>query len=89
MTVLSALPRATDPSTALIERPDVVVDRGILHLVHDDLAPQQAREADLLLVASVLEEAGIDVLLIRHDRRLPALVVDVSRREAAPVEVST
>ncbi|MEI3847341.1 MULTISPECIES: stealth conserved region 3 domain-containing protein [unclassified Microbacterium] len=83
MTVLSALPRATDPSTALIERPDVIVDRGVLHLVHDDLAPHQAREADLLLVASVLEEAGIDVLLIRHDRRLPALVVDVSRREAA------
>lgn len=83
MTALSALPPATDPSTVLIERADVVVDRGILHLVHDDVAPHEAREADLLLVASILEGAGVETLLIRHDHRTPALVVDLEQREAA------
>ncbi|WP_426320434.1 stealth conserved region 3 domain-containing protein [Microbacterium sp. E-13] len=83
MTVLSALPRATDPSTALMERADVVVDRGILHLLHDDLAPHEAREADLLLIAAVLEEAGVETLLIRHDLAVPALVVDLRQRVAA------
>ncbi|WP_374974869.1 stealth conserved region 3 domain-containing protein [Microbacterium trichothecenolyticum] len=83
MTLLSALPRATDPWSVLIERGDVVVDRGILHLVHDDVAPHQAREADLLLVADALTEAGVETLLVRHDLRVPALVVDVRDREAA------
>ncbi|MFE5407913.1 stealth conserved region 3 domain-containing protein [Microbacterium sp. NPDC056569] len=83
MTLLSALPRATDPWSVLIERGDVVVDRGILHLVHDDLAPHEAREADLLLVASTLAEAGLETLLIRHDHTVPALVVDVRDRAAA------
>ncbi len=83
MTLLSALPRATDPWSVLIERGDVVVDRGILHLVHDDVAPHQAREADLLLVADALAEAGVETLLVRHDRSVTALVVDVRERETA------
>jgi UDP-glucose 4-epimerase len=81
MTLLSALPRATDPWSVLIERADVVVDRGILHVLHDDVSPQDAREADLLLVASALADAGIETFLIRHDRALTALVVDVRNRE--------
>jgi UDP-glucose 4-epimerase len=83
MTQLSALPRAADPWTVLLGRSDVVVDRGILHLVHDDVAPHAAREADLLLVAAALEDAGVDTVLIRHDRTLPALVVDLRARDAA------
>ncbi|MFC8681638.1 stealth conserved region 3 domain-containing protein [Microbacterium ureisolvens] len=83
MTLLSALPHAADPWTVLTERADVVVDRGILHLVHDDVAPHDAREADLLLTASALDEAGIQTLLIRHDRTIPALVVDLRDRDEA------
>ncbi|MCC2030763.1 stealth conserved region 3 domain-containing protein [Microbacterium allomyrinae] len=83
MTRLSALPRAADPWTNLLERADVVVDRGILHVVHDEVAPHAAREADLLLVADALADAGIQTTLIRHDRMVPALVVDVAERQAA------
>ena len=83
MTLLSALPHAADPWSVLVERADVVVDRGILHLLHDDVAPHEARDADLLLVAAALDDAGVDTLLIRHDRTIPALVVDVRDREAA------
>ncbi|WP_203581260.1 stealth conserved region 3 domain-containing protein [Microbacterium hibisci] len=83
MTLLSALPQSADPWSVLTERADVVVDRGILHLVHDDVAPQEAREADLLLTASALDDAGIETLLIRHDRAIPTLVVDLRDREEA------
>lgn len=83
MTTLSALPPAPGTWTGLLLRDDVVVDRGILHLVHDDVTPLEAREADLLFVARTLEEAGVDVALIRRDRRTPALVVDVADRDAA------
>lgn len=83
MTLLSVLPTATDPWSVLVERGDVIVDRGILHLLHDDVAPHEAREADLLLVAEALEGAGVGTLLIRHERSVPALVVDLRHREAA------
>ena len=83
MTLLSALSHTAAPSSVLLDRGDVVVDRGILHLVHDDIAPHEAREADLLLVAETLDAAGIELLLIRHDRSEPALVVDTRQREAA------
>ncbi|WP_345803241.1 stealth family protein [Microbacterium sp. AZCO] len=83
MSALSALPVAQHPWTALLGRPDVVLDRGVLHVVHDDVTPQEARIADLLAVADALDEAGIEVALIRHDRSTPALVVDVSARDAA------
>lgn len=82
MTVLSVLPPA-GPWNALLDRGDVVVDRGILHLVHDDITPRAAREADLLLIAEALDAAGVELLLIRHDRAVPAVVVDVRRRGAA------
>lgn len=83
MTTLSALPARTHTWTTLLARPDVVVDAGILHLVHDDLAPHDARIADLLFVSDVLRDAGIDTLLIRHSRFLPALVVDLDDAEKA------
>ncbi len=40
------------------DRTDVVWDRGMLHLVHDDVTPEQARIADLLLVADALRGRG-------------------------------
>ncbi|MEV4688930.1 stealth conserved region 3 domain-containing protein [Microbacterium sp. LWH3-1.2] len=82
MTLLSVLPPATDPWSVLVARADVVLERGILHLVHDDVSPHDARETDLLLVADALDDAAVEFLLVRHDRTEPALVVDVRQREA-------
>jgi UDP-glucose 4-epimerase len=83
MTLLSALSHTAEPSSVLLDRGDVVVDGGVLHLVNDHLAPHEAREADLLLVADALAAADVDVLLIRHGRSVPALVVDLRHRERA------
>ncbi|MHC2999489.1 sugar phosphotransferase [Microbacterium sp. HJ5] len=72
-----------DAWSTLLDRPDVVLDGGLLHTLHDDVTPVGARTADLLLVAETLEHAGIDVTLIRHDLSVPALVVDLAARDAA------
>ncbi|WP_127475876.1 stealth family protein [Microbacterium sulfonylureivorans] len=83
MPSLSVVPTPQDTWSTLLDRTDVVLDGGLLHVVHDDVTPVQARTADLLLVAETLEAAGIEVTLIRHDRSVPALVVDVDARDAA------
>lgn len=76
MATLSALPARSRSWAALLEREDVVLDGGILRLRHDRTTPGEARTEDLLLTASTLEKAGVRVLLVRHDVRVPALVVD-------------
>ncbi|MDY0911019.1 stealth family protein [Microbacterium sp. CFBP9034] len=83
MPALSVMPTPQDPWTTLLERPDVALKGGLLHIVHDTVTPEEARTADLLLVASALEAAGVETTLIRHDRAIPALVVDVAARAAA------
>jgi hypothetical protein len=83
MPALSVLPVETHPWSALLTRPDVVLDRGVLHLRHDSITAAQAETEDLLLVASALERAGIDTTLIRHEGRAPAIVVDVVHRDAS------
>ena len=83
MPALSVLPVETHPWSALLTRPDVVLDRGILHLLHDSVTAAQAETEDLLLVASALESAGILTTLIRHEGREAAIVVDVAERDAA------
>ncbi len=83
MPTLSVVPPQPDPWSDLLERGDVVLDRGVLHLVHDTVTPRQAQLDDLQLVASALERAGLEVTLIRHDRVVPALVVDVAARDVA------
>ncbi|WP_309066886.1 stealth conserved region 3 domain-containing protein [Microbacterium sp.] len=82
MTTLSALPSPRHRSTDLLTRPDVLLDGGLLHLVHDDVTPWQARIDDLRVTADALDAAGIPVLLIRRDRSTPALVVDAEHRRA-------
>ena len=82
MASLSALPPQQQSWSDLIERDDIVLDGGILHLVHDSVTPQEARIADLLLVADALYEAGVATLLIRHDRAIPALVADLADMDA-------
>lgn len=76
MPALSLVPR--HPWSALRDRDDVVLDGGVLHIVHDTVTPEQARVDDLLLVAAALESARIDILLIRSERSVPTLVVDVA-----------
>lgn len=80
---LSVVPAPKDAWSGVLDRPDVVLDGGLLHLVHDDVTPERARIDDLLLVADALEESGIRVTLIRHDRSVPAIVVDLAQRDAA------
>lgn len=83
MTPVSALTPEPNVFSAMLARDDVALHAGILHLRHDDLSPEQARIADLHLVADALEAAGIELLLIRHDRTVPALVVDLVDQAAA------
>ncbi|BDV31131.1 stealth family protein [Microbacterium terricola] len=83
MNALTALPAGSVPWSALLDRDDVVLERGILHL-HDPAAtPDAARTADLLLIADALESAGIAVVLIRHGLHSPALAIDATHRSAA------
>ncbi|NYE19767.1 stealth conserved region 3 domain-containing protein [Microbacterium immunditiarum] len=83
MVRLSALPTRREPADDLLTRPDVVLDRGLLHLVHDDVPGWRARIDDLLAVADAFDAADVPLLLIRRDRSTPAIVVDLDRREDA------
>lgn len=77
---LSALPAPSPSWSSLLSRPDTTLVDGVVHLVHDDLAPHEARIADLLLVAEALEVAGVSLALVRHSRTAHALAVDVTQR---------
>jgi hypothetical protein len=83
MARLTALPSEGGSWTALLEREDIVLIGGMLHLRHDDTTPEQARIADLLLIADSLSDAGIPHLLIRHSGSVPGLVVDLVHRSRA------
>ncbi|MDQ2697819.1 MAG: stealth family protein [Actinomycetota bacterium] len=83
MPALSAITADPHPWSGLLTRDDIVLDRGMLHLVHDTVTPHQARLEDLLMVASALEDAGVSVTLIRTDRSAPALVADLVARDVA------
>ncbi|KDA06373.1 sugar phosphotransferase [Microbacterium sp. CH12i] len=82
MPTLTLVPEQPHPWSALLDRDDVVLDGGVLHIVHDSVTPQQARIDDLLLVAAALEDTGIEVVLIRSDHFVPALAVDVNAHAA-------
>ncbi|MGA7146992.1 MAG: stealth conserved region 3 domain-containing protein [Microbacterium sp.] len=82
MTALSVVPAPQDTWSALLDRPDIAVEGGLLHIVHDTVTPEEARRADILLVAEALERAGVEVTLIRHDRSTLGLVVDLEQRDA-------
>jgi hypothetical protein len=74
---ITPLPSETDPWRRILSRDDVRLTDGVLHLVADDTSPAEALEADLLLVAAALEDAGIEVLLVRDANRRPKVVVDL------------
>lgn len=81
MTALSALPGT--PRRGISWRQDLVLERGLLHLLCDDITPADAHIDDMLAVAQALDKGGIPLLLIRRDRSTPVLVVDIDRRDDA------
>ncbi|WP_292835516.1 stealth conserved region 3 domain-containing protein [Microbacterium sp.] len=82
MTPLKALPAHAHPQAAFPTREDLRWVEGVLHIVHDDLTPEQAHVADVVLIADALAEAGIDPRLMRHDRGMPVIVVDAGESAA-------
>jgi hypothetical protein len=83
LTELSALPATTHPWAALMSRDDVILEDGFLRLVHDDVTPENAMQADLEFVADVLERAGVALTLVRDERLRPVIVVDGALRALA------
>jgi len=81
VTRLSALPATPPPWTQVLDRDDVRLHGGILHLVHDDVTPEAARTADLMMIADALEAVGVAHTLIRRDLSTPALVVALDDRD--------
>jgi hypothetical protein len=70
------------------DRDDVVLHRGRFHLVNERLTPQQALIEDLLAIREVLDEAGIEYLLVRGDDDAPVLAVDRKCRDALGAAMS-
>lgn len=60
------------------KRPDVVVRKGVARLVNTTLTPHQALVDDLLFIGDVLNEAGIEFLLVRGNDERPVIAVDQS-----------
>src|SRR3954469_13597714 len=74
--------------SGLLTRSDIVDRAGRLTLVNDRTTPHQAMVEDLLFVRSVLDDAGVRLLLIRHDDARPTLAIELAdypRAEAALV----
>jgi hypothetical protein len=72
---IGSVPRSW-PSTH--KRPDVVVRKGVARLVNATLTPHQALVDDLLFIGDVLNEAGIEFLLVRGNDERPVIAVDQS-----------
>ncbi|WP_159501956.1 stealth conserved region 3 domain-containing protein [Microbacterium sp. 18062] len=83
MVTLSALPTDPHPWSSLLAREDVVLDHGMLHVRHDHLSPEDAHRADLLAIADALSAVEVPVLLVRHGRREPAIVIDLVDQDRA------
>ena len=64
------------PLPAMTLRPDLVLAKGRLALLNTGATPQEAMIEDLLFVRSVLDDAGIDFLLVRGNDSRPVLAVD-------------
>ena len=63
-----------------LSRSDVVVHKGQLTLVNDHLTPLESMVDDLLFVRRVLDEAGLEYLLVRGNDARPVLAVDIRDR---------
>ena len=63
-----------------LSRSDVVVHKGQLTLVNDHLTPLESMIDDLLFVRRVLDDAGLEYLLVRGNDARPVLAVDIRDR---------
>ncbi len=59
-------------------RPDVVIRKGVARLINNRLTPHQALVEDLLLIADVLTDSGIEFLLVRGNDERPVIAVDAT-----------
>ncbi|MBG6058882.1 hypothetical protein RCH16_002119 [Cryobacterium sp. MP_M5] len=73
--------RAVDARTRRFDREDLVVRKGEIALVNGHFTPRESMIKDLLAVASALDLAGIDFLLVRGDHDRPTIAVDRKRRK--------
>ncbi len=62
-------------------RPNVQKIKGRLTLMDTGLTPNQAMVEDLLFVRRVLDDAGIDYLLVRGNDERPVIAIDLRLRE--------
>ncbi len=65
----------------VIQRPDVVVRKGLLTLVNGHLTPRESMVEDLLFIREVLDAASIRYFLIRGNDDRPVLAVDWRERK--------
>lgn len=66
---------------ARFDRDDLVVRKGQYALANGHATPHESMAEDLLAVASALDEAGIDHLLVRRDGGRPVIAVDRADRK--------
>lgn len=71
-----------DATHARFERDDIVVRKGQYALRNGHVTPQESMVEDLCAVASALDDASIDYLLVRRDGGRPVVAVDRAERKA-------
>jgi len=65
-----------------LSRSDVVLHKGQLSLVNANLTPTESMVADLLFIRGVLDDAGLEYLLVRGNDARPVIAVDWKQRAA-------
>jgi hypothetical protein len=65
-----------------LSRSDVVVHKGQLSLVNDHLTPTESMVDDLLFIRRVLDDAGLEYLLVRGNDARPVIAADWKQRVA-------
>ena len=65
-----------------LSRSDVVLHKGQLSLINESLTPQESMIDDLMFVKRVLDDAGLEYLLVRGNDERPVIAVDWKQRLA-------
>lgn len=71
-----------DATHSRFDRGDIVVRKGQYALRNGHVTPQESMVEDLCAVASALDDAGVDYLLVRRDGGRPVIAVDRAERKA-------
>ncbi|GAA4066082.1 stealth family protein [Agromyces indicus] len=70
-----------DATHSRFDRDDIVVRKGQYALRNGHITPHESMVEDLCAVASALDDAGIDYLLVRRDGGRPVIAVDRAERK--------